>query len=92
MEQATIQMIAIIASISVLLGWVVRRVLNHFMDRNIVKDDQIVRLVSQNQENVGAFRETVNHNQAKMNTSIDNLTHAIKKQTKVLNVINEQKK
>ena len=92
MEQATIQMIAIIASISALLGWVVRRVLNHFMDRNIAKDDQIVKLVSQNQENVGAFRETVNHNQAKMNTSIDSLTHATKEHTKVLKSIYEQKK
>ena len=75
-----------------LLGWVVRRVLNHFIDRNIAKDDQIVKLVSQNQENVGAFRETVNHNQEKMNTSFDNLTRAIRKQTKVLNSLNGHKK
>ena len=92
MEQATIQMIAIIASISALLGWVVRRVLNHFIDRNIAKDDQIVKLVSQNQENVSAFRETINHNQERMNKSVDGLTRAIKKQTKVLNIIHEQKK
>ena len=91
MEQATIQMIAIIASISMLLGWVVRRVLNHFIDRNIAKDDQIVKLVSQNEQNVSAFRETVNHNQEKMNVSFDNLTRAIRKQTKVLNSLNGKK-
>ena len=81
--QATIQMIAIIGVIAALLGWVVRTVLNYFMQRNTEKDAHIIRLVKENQENVVAFRETINHNQMKMNSSIDVLAKNIAAQTEV---------
>ena len=83
MEQATIQIIAIIAVISALLGWVVRTVLIYCMERNTEKDGHIISLVQQNQENVTAFRETINHHQTKMNVSIDNLAKNIDTQTEV---------
>lgn len=90
MEQATIQIIALIAAVSALLGWVVRTVLNHFMARSIEKDTHIIMLVNQNQENVAAFAESVNHNQSKMNKSIDRLSAAVKEQTKVLKEITKK--
>ena len=81
MEQATIQIIAIIAVISALLGWVVRTVLIYFMERNTEKGGHIISLVQQNQENVTAFRETINHHQTKMTTAVEKLADNIDTQT-----------
>ena len=81
--QATIQMVAIIGVIAALLGWVVRTVLNYFMARNTEKDAHIIELVKQNQKNVDAFQETINHSQSKFNTSIDILAKNISAQTEV---------
>ena len=81
--QITIQIVAIIGSIAMILGWVVRTVLNYFMARNTEKDAHIIELVRQNQKNVDAFRETVNHNQTKFNTSVDALKESIDAQTEV---------
>ena len=83
MEQATIQIVGIVAVIGLLLGWVVRTVLTWLMARVSEKDNQIMELVKQNQKNVDAFTETINHQQSKFNKSIDTLAKNIGAQTEV---------
>lgn len=79
----TIQIIGIIATVSTLLGWTVRFLFKYFTKKLDERDAYMEKLVEQNQANVSSFVETINHNQTKMNLSVDALTQTMKDQTAV---------
>jgi len=83
MEQITIQIVAVVAVVGTLLGWVVRKVLIWLMGRIEIKDLHIENLVKQNQKNVDRFVDTVNHNQTKNTKAISKLADNVEKQTEV---------
>ena len=82
-NQTTIQIIAIVAGVSALLGWVLKTVIKHFIDSAVRKEEYVIELVAQGQKNTEKFTETINHNQSKMNKSIDNLAGNIEAQTEI---------
>lgn len=81
--QTTIQIIAIVGAVATLLGWLVKTIVSYFIQKSNAKDKYLEDLVAQNQSNVENFVNTVNHNQAKFNQSIDQLSSNIKAQTDV---------
>lgn len=75
-SDSTIQIVAIIATVSTLLGWTVRFMFKYFTRR-------MDSLIEQGQTNTENFVNTINHNQTKINKSIDELTRTMKDQTEV---------
>jgi predicted PurR-regulated permease PerM len=83
MEETTLQVIAIIATVAALLGWVIRFMFKYFTKKLDARDSYLEKLVEQNQENVNNFKDTINHHQSKFNASIDGLTKSITDQTEM---------
>lgn len=81
--ETTIQIIGIVAAVTTMLSWLLRTIINHFINRSNAKDKYIENLVAQNQENVENFINAINHNQSKINHSIDRLASNINVQTEV---------
>ncbi len=75
----------------VVLGYVLKQVVNYFIGSAKRKDEYIQQLVADNATNVTNFVNTINHNQTKMNDSIDKLTEAMSVQTDVFtHIINDK--
>lgn len=83
-NSTTIQVIGITATIATLLGWTVRFMFRYFTKKLDAKDSYIAELVNQGQKNTENFVNTINHNQTKMNTSVDNLASNIKDQNQTM--------
>lgn len=81
--QTTVQIIAIVATVAMLLGWLVRVIINYFIHKTNAKDKYIEDLVAQNQRNTENFVNTINHNQTKINDSIRRLADSIDTQSEV---------
>jgi len=63
--------ITIIIAITGLLGYTVKKVMNYFMSQNKT-------LVSQNQENVKSFTETINHQRSKDREALNVISGHVK--------------
>jgi len=57
----TIQFIAILVTVTGLLGWLLRVIINYFIKSAQEKAKYIESLVCQNQKNTESFTETINH-------------------------------
>lgn len=67
-------------------------VVRYFISTTDKKDEYIKTLVSNNQENVNNFRDTVNHHQTKFNASIDRLADSISAQNETFKQFLPQKR
>ncbi len=83
MNQVSPELLGIIASLGALFGWLLKKVVGHFIAKQNEKDSYIKELVTTNQKNVEEFKQTINHHQSKFNASIDNLAKTMKDQTEV---------
>lgn len=76
-------LVAVVAALGTLFGWLLKQIIQYFISKNNEKDIYIKELVSSNQKNTDDFKQTINHNQTKMNASIDRLTLSINEQSGV---------
>lgn len=61
MTEETIQFIAILVTVTALLGWLLKQVITHFIKSSNKNATYIEKLVEQNQENTKSFVNTINH-------------------------------
>lgn len=61
MQEATIQFIAILVTITGLLGWLLKQIISYFITSTKEKSLYIESLVEQNQINTERFTDTINH-------------------------------
>jgi len=91
MNQTNPEILGIIVTIGTLFGWLLKQVVSYFIAKQNEKDAYIKELVRANQKNVDEFKQTINHNQTKMNSSIDNLAKTMKDQTEVFKQLIKEK-
>ena len=60
-NETTIQFVAILVTVTGLLGWVLKVIINYFIKTANQKTRYIETLVGQNQKNTEKFTDTINH-------------------------------
>ena len=81
--ESQITIIAVIASVATLLGYLMKLTFNWTFRKLDEKDTYIAELVEHSEKRTGEFVATVNHHQSKMNISIDKLTSSIEAQSEI---------
>jgi alcohol dehydrogenase class IV len=61
MEETTLQFVAILATVTGLLGWLLRQVIGYFIKSSDEKTRYIEEMVGANQKNTENFVNTINH-------------------------------
>jgi len=101
MNEQTIQFIAILVTVTGLLGWLLKQVITYFIKSANEKSCYLERLVEQNQKNTVSFVDTINHQrtldremQGKHLVAITGLEGEMKManevNTKMLNLLNKK--
>ena len=61
MEGTTVQFVAILVTVTGLLGWLLKVIINHFIKTAHDSSKYLENLVGQNQLNTEKFTDTINH-------------------------------
>ena len=87
-SEATLQFIAILVTVAGLLGWIVQTVIKYFIKSSLSNAAYFEKLVSQNQDNVTNFVNTINHQRTLDREMQQKHTEAISELTRELGTSN----
>ncbi len=76
-SKETLQYLTLIAGIFTLFGWLLKKVITHFIKKSNEKDDWIKQLHAESMKNTVNFIEVINHQRTKDREALAKLTASI---------------